>query len=146
MDGLTKATLATLSASNTSRDDWLALLDLSFHHHLPESRALAIRNLTSMFAGMVSKKIILAQKYQVKHWLRDGLQELVQRKQPLSDDEGEVLGFKTVLKLYRARDSYNAQSRLYYYSEARDEGAIAEIEKEFGSELGEMNDEPNAGN
>jgi hypothetical protein len=98
--------MEALDVDHVDRDQWMKLLDLSDIHELSDARALAIERLSSLRFASSAAKVQLARKYGVEHWLREGLQELVQQTAIFSDEDEELLGWKTVIKLYRVRDGY----------------------------------------
>jgi hypothetical protein len=87
-------------------EEWMKVLDMADMQGLSDARALAIVRLSSLGITGGVAKVQLARKYGVKQWLKEGLQELVQREAFFSDEEEDLLEWKTVSKLYRVRDGY----------------------------------------
>jgi hypothetical protein len=150
MDGLTKTVLETISTLKPSWENWVVLLDLSTQYHLPEVRAFAIRQLSSASAGRMLERVVWARKYRVKCWLQEGLGDLIRQREMLTDEDAEILGWKTVAKIYRARELHrNRLANTSYYRSGWDDAlhqaviskTPVDIGTEFGSELNEMEDE-----
>jgi hypothetical protein len=101
MDGVADPVVQRMWDVNAWRRDWIDLLRLSTDHQLSSARALAIQKIS--FKGSIDK-VVMARKYGVQKWLEEGLQELLRRESPPTDEEDELLGWKTIAKLYRIRD------------------------------------------
>jgi hypothetical protein len=143
MDGLRKIVLEKLSNTDASRDDWITLLDLSMERRYPEARRLAIEKITPTFGGIGIEQVVMARKYGVKQWLRNGLRQLTERDQFLSDADEEILGWNTVFKLCRLReqrfkDVIQGYSNRSYRSPSYGTPIPTSLEKEFGDELPHM--------
>jgi hypothetical protein len=108
-----RMTAFPLTRNEFEKNEWTKVLELSNTHELSEARALAIARLSSLGITGGVAKVQLARKYGVKQWLKEGLQELVQREAFFSDEEEDLLEWKTVSKLYRVRDGY-LKSRYSY--------------------------------
>jgi hypothetical protein len=108
MDNLKKHALEALPRLPGSREDWLALLDLSIERQLPEVRTMAIQKITATFPYTLDafELIAMARKYQVGSWFKTGLQRLAERTNLLTDADAEILGWSTILKLCRLRDRF----------------------------------------
>ncbi|KAG6908824.1 hypothetical protein DXG01_003177 [Tephrocybe rancida] len=52
------------------------------------------------------ERLLLARRHNVAEWLREGFIELVRRSEHLTLDEGKNIGFKTAVRLYRARERF----------------------------------------
>jgi hypothetical protein len=113
-------------------------LDLSVAHQLPEARALAIQQITPTFHHGIDQ-VIMARKYRVRTWLRNGLQALVQQAVFPSNADGEALGLETILKVGRLREDHLRQR--FYESRSSRHSTIAStmtVEGQFRDELAEM--------
>jgi hypothetical protein len=154
MDGLTEVVLRKISSHTSHRREiWSELLEASAQYHLPKVRAAAIRELSKTFTGYAqdAEQVFLAKKYQVKWWLQAGLSKLVRRPEMLSDDDAEILGWKTFGKINRAREQYHrdlyADEYPYrnFWSDSLNRAIEAkrpvDLETEFGEELNKMGDE-----
>jgi hypothetical protein len=116
-------------------DGWTRLLDLSVQHLLSAARALAIERLSQFYSIKEVAKVQLARKYHVVKWLKEGYEELVRREAFFSNEEEELLGSKTIIKLCRVRDGYlkSRHNSIVYHP-----GPPTMIEAEFETELEEM--------
>ena len=114
MNDLTISVLERLSVSAATRDDWMTLLDSPILNKFPETRDLAIEKLSFILDQQASgtEKVLLGRKYQVSHWLRTGLRELLKQDAPWSDEDEATLGWPTVSKLYRVREAHYKQKLL----------------------------------
>jgi hypothetical protein len=135
MDELARSVLEALSEVAGSRDEWTVLLDLSVEHQLPEARTLAIQKITPTFRHG-SDQVIMARKYQVRTWLRNGLQALVQQGSFLSNGDGEALGLETILKVGRLREDH---LKLRYVRHSTIASTLT-VGSQFQDELTEMDD------
>jgi hypothetical protein len=124
--------------------EWMEVLDWSDMHQFSDCRELAIERLSrpqalSNIKGVA--RVQLARKYRVERWLKEGLQDLAQRGDFFSDEEEELLGWKTVIKLYRVRIGH-LKSRLSgtQVHSVRKSVRIS-IEAEFEAELKETRPE-----
>jgi len=132
MDRLRQIAVNRMSKLGATAGEWTAVLDMPVRQQLLDARTLAIQQLSyySNIAGV--DKILLARKYKVEQWFREGCQELVQRRECFSDEDKERLGWKTVIKLYRVRDvMYHGYSGSYT-------DPAAGIGEEFEAELKDM--------
>ncbi|KAK7024961.1 hypothetical protein R3P38DRAFT_2951956 [Favolaschia claudopus] len=92
--------------SNTwmTTDEWISVLKLSTEWRFLQIRKLAIEMLTSTSQISSVQRIVLARKYEVASWLRRGYLELAQSAESISEEEGELLGWKTAFRLIQARE------------------------------------------
>ena len=111
MENLMRRALERMAASNSWIEDWTALLDviiMSTDRQLSKARPLAIQRITSKFSAHWQlnemEKITLGQKYQVKDWLQDGIQQWVTRKTTFSPQDEAKLEPQMLIKLYRIRE------------------------------------------
>jgi len=132
MDRLRQIVVDRMSALGATAEEWTAVLDMSVRQQLLDARTLAIQQLSyySNIAGV--DKILLARKYKVEQWFREGCQELVNRRECFSDEDEDRLGWKTVIKLYRVRDARYSRSHYGYPESGSYEDPIGE---EFEAEL-----------
>ncbi|KIJ34289.1 hypothetical protein M422DRAFT_213217, partial [Sphaerobolus stellatus SS14] len=86
---------------NWEEDEWVSILTLSTKWAMREVRKLAITHLTKC-ASSVSK-ILLGKKFLVIPWIRQGYLELCLHPEPLTESEGERLGWKEVVRIAKAR-------------------------------------------
>ena len=115
MDDLAGIIIEKLSQSNSNREDWMALLDMSIQHDISESRALAIQKLWALIAdGEGTELVLLARRYHVPGWLECGLQALVQREEFFSDEDERQLGWRTIFRLCRLREKWQDRRRRGY--------------------------------
>jgi hypothetical protein len=110
--------MRALEVHEQELEEWMKVLDLSATLELSAARALAIERLSSSREIEGVEMVLLARKYHVEEWLREGYEGLIHRDAFLSDEEGEILGCKTVTKLCRLRDGYS-KSRIQHYANYR---------------------------
>jgi len=142
MDGLTEIVLQKLSNLASRRQAWIELLDLSTIHQLHSARALAIRKISRTFRGRGTDKVALGRRFGVKQWLEEGLREMVQREEPFTVEDDEMVGCKTMVKLYRLRErlhSGGCRNRRAGYAD-KDEAKVG-VSEEFEKELNDMDGE-----
>ena len=139
MDGLTAKVIQRLSNVKGRRQAWIGLLQLSTVHQLHDARALAIQKISTMFSGRGTDKVVMARQHGVKQWLEEGLREMVQQKDPFTDEAVEMVGWKTITKLYRLRECLRvARSNNNHFGQQEDVLAKAGVGKEFEMELNDM--------
>jgi hypothetical protein len=122
--------------SIVSPQDWVALLSISTRYVFDAIRELAILEISKQVHDPV-KKISLANKYNIPHWLPLAYVELCKRPDPITDWEAEILGLRSVVRLARARElardrgfitathrSYFPHDRIYSYN---DEGIMTVV-------------------
>jgi len=86
-------------------ESWIALLSFSTRFICDKIRARSIREIESIQSRVDPiERIVLAVRHTVPQWLPGAYQELCQRQESLSEEEGEKLGLPTVIKLMRARE------------------------------------------
>jgi hypothetical protein len=134
MESISAIALQKISYSSACRDDWVDILDLCNHHHIPNARSLAIQHISVVINGV--EKVLMGRKYRVKSWLKDGLYDLVEQDASFSDEEADQLGFKTISKLYRIRELRLKHGRSY-----SGRSTVSDIKTEFEGELKEIADE-----
>jgi len=136
MDDFAETAFTRMSTLETSRENWLAILDMTIERiNFPDARSLGIQNLSSMLNDDV-EKVSLARRYQVQQWFRSGLQGLVERNDYFTVKEEETLGLSMISKLYRCREDRYRQLLGLNYGWSLE----ASIEREFGDELRGMSD------
>ena len=82
-------------------EDWISVLHLSRMWAFDRLRDLAVSKLDELDPV---KKLQLACVCGIEQWRRPALTKLVQRMEPLSKEDGDILGMETVIKVARARD------------------------------------------
>ena len=88
-----------------SLESWISLLSFSTRFICDKIRARSIREIESIQSRVDPiERIVLAVRHSVPQWLKGAYQELCQRQESLSEEEGEKLGLPTVIKLMRARE------------------------------------------
>ncbi|KAG5645404.1 hypothetical protein DXG03_006228 [Asterophora parasitica] len=94
-----------------SSDDWTCILELAVKWEFPEVKNLAVRELEKQEDMSVITRIALYQKFQVDHALLVPLYgTLCSRPDALDDDESRLIGRKTTVLVFRARERLRAQS------------------------------------
>jgi hypothetical protein len=138
MDGLTEMLVEKLANVKGQRQAWIGLLQLATVHQLHDARALAIQKISTTFSRRGTDKVVLARRFGVKQWLEEGLLEMVQQSDPFSDEAVEIVGWKTVMKLYRLRErAQPPRSNSSYHNQSAYD-VKAGISKEFEKELNDM--------
>jgi len=86
-------------------ESWVSLLSFSTRFICDKTRARSIRELEAIQSQVDPiERIVLAVQHNIPQWLSGAYQELCQRHNPLSEEEGERLGLPTVIKLMKARE------------------------------------------
>jgi len=81
----------------------VSLLSFSTRFICNKIRVRSIRELESRVDPI--ERIVLAVRHNIPQWLSGAYQELCQRYDSLSEEEGERLGLPTVIKLMKARET-----------------------------------------
>lgn len=104
MPACSKYSLYDLSIS-----DWTCIISLAHNWEFKEVKSLAVRELEKQELDVV-ERIALYQTYDVGISLLVPLYAILcSRDDPPNDEESGVLGFKTALLVYRARERLRAQ-------------------------------------
>ncbi|KAI0340266.1 hypothetical protein BDW22DRAFT_1430882 [Trametopsis cervina] len=132
-------------ASITSLADWECLLSISTRYVFDRIRDLAISEITKQMLDPV-RKITLANKYNIPHWLPTAYLDLCKRVQPITDEEAETLGLRTLVRVARARElareqgyisathrSYFPHDKIYSYNDRGIMAVICEVWPECAS-------------
>lgn len=86
-------------------ESWVSLLSFSTRFICDKIRARSIRELEAIQSRVDPiERIVLAVRHNIPQWLSGAYQELCQRQDSISEEEGERLGLSTVIKLMRARE------------------------------------------
>lgn len=86
-------------------ESWIALLSFSTRFICDKIRARSIREIEAIQSRVDPiRRVVLAVRHNVPKWLSGAYQELCQRQESLSEQEGEKLGLPTVIRLMRARE------------------------------------------
>jgi hypothetical protein len=94
-----------------SIEDWTSLLSFATRFMCEKIRARAIREIEEDQAKLDPvQRVVLAIRHSIPQWLVPAYQELCQRQDSLTLEEGEKLGLSTVIKLMRARETLMNQS------------------------------------
>jgi hypothetical protein len=80
-------------------------------------RSLAVRQLSSLTTPV--DRVVLGRKYKIGPWLRPAYQAICEREEWLSEQEGERLGLRDVLKIGHARQLLRAPAVLREEEERR---------------------------
>lgn len=127
-----------------SRNEWESVLKLSTAWNLETLRALAMDSMLKCSIGSVTK-VRLGGAYNVPKWIREACQELVQRPDPISEEEGTRLGSVVLSRICRMREEaikggkkkLTAAPRLWSSTQLHDYDCTQDIEKYFSRELEE---------
>jgi hypothetical protein len=101
----------------SSKSEWTSVLHLSHTWNFPSMRSLAVRQLSSLTTPV--DRVVLGRKYDIEHWLRPAYQAICEREEWLSEQEGERLGLRAVLKIGRVRQLLRAPAVLKKEEERR---------------------------
>lgn len=94
-----------------SLESWIALLSFSTRFICDKIRARSVREIESFQSQLDPvERVVLAVRHNVPRWLNGAYQELCQRTNTLSEEEGEKLGLSTVIKLMKARETLLSES------------------------------------
>ena len=86
-------------------ESWVSLLAFSTRFFCDKIRVRSIRELEAIQSRVDPiERIVLAVRHNIPQWLSGAYQELCQRQDSLSEEEGERLGLSTVIKLMKARE------------------------------------------
>ncbi len=91
---------------NKSLDSWKTILRLANKWSFPEVKALAFRELDvpEKFPMSLVERLVLYQQYDAeKAYIEPLYEELLMRREPLTEKDGEALGLKHSLKISAAR-------------------------------------------
>lgn len=89
-------------------DDWSAILALASHWTFPSIKDLSIQKLLSIASPI--DKIVLGRKYRIDDWLAGAYVEVCSREAALTEEEGDRLGMKDVIKITRLRQGSKGTS------------------------------------
>jgi hypothetical protein len=104
IDNLCVFAVKTMSNLSASEEEWITLLKVSSKHPFVDVRELTIQTLTALHTMSPLKKILVAKECMVPDWFLDGVVGFLTRKQTISVEEEDQLGFKTMTKLFRLRE------------------------------------------
>ncbi|KAI0357732.1 hypothetical protein OH77DRAFT_1398468 [Trametes cingulata] len=91
--------------TSVSLADWTTILRVSTRLQCTKIRQYAIRELSTHRSSLPTiEAIVLAREYDIPSWLGPAYAELVRRQTPLSDEEADRLGARTVAQVARARE------------------------------------------
>jgi hypothetical protein len=85
-------------------EQWIHLLSISTTFSIPRIRERAIREMTTNYTIDPIQKIVLGDKFGTDELKKSSYEELVQRGLKIQDDEAEILGLKTTIRINRVRE------------------------------------------
>ncbi|KAK7024957.1 hypothetical protein R3P38DRAFT_1055576 [Favolaschia claudopus] len=85
-------------------DEWISVLKLSTEWRFLGARKLAIQNLDGRGEIGSVQRVMLARQYDIAPWLRDAYMDLARRKQTMSPEEAQIVGWETAYRLGLARE------------------------------------------
>jgi len=133
-------------------EEWVGALDLATMWDFKKIRNASVLALSNLIVSKdvavlrdVVEIILLATKYRVKQWLRDGYSSLIQQIEPLEIDELHALNldWETIARIYSIREKIHNQSchsAFGFGYEASVERVDGEITRIFADEMKEMED------
>lgn len=87
-------------------ENWISLLSFATRFLCDKIRKRAIREIEEGHSKLDPvERVVLAVTHNIPQWLVPAYQELCQRQETLTEEEGEKLGLSTVIKLMRARET-----------------------------------------
>lgn len=87
---------------------WASVLHLASQWNFPSIQELAIQSFTPSASDV--DKVVLGHRYRFEQWLLPGYTGLVERKEPLTPDEGMRLGVEDVVSINKAREELREAS------------------------------------
>ncbi|KAJ8503540.1 hypothetical protein ONZ45_g10776 [Pleurotus djamor] len=86
--------------------DWLSVLKLANMWGFTDLRKMAISNLSKSLSrsAKCGNRIQYGRTYKVEKWVRSGYIELLERESKITEEEGEILGWRTLLTLCNLRE------------------------------------------
>ena len=102
------STTATLTLA---KPEWLTILALSTRWHFLEFRELAISHLAPQVSDPVEMVTVGRREY-VARWVEEGYEKLVLKKEAISEEEGEQIGWKATVILYIIRHELEGKLKL----------------------------------
>lgn len=88
--------------------DWASVLHLASEWDFPSIRELAIQSFTPSASDV--DKVVLGHRYRFEEWLLPGYTGLVERKEPLTLEEGMRLTVEDIISINKAREEIRAAS------------------------------------
>ncbi|VDC07429.1 unnamed protein product [Peniophora sp. CBMAI 1063] len=86
-------------------DDWMAVLKLAKLWDMPTTHEKAAKELDSEIDRRTAgEQMILARRYSVEQWFKQGFKMFVTGKEKISDDERKTIGWETYARLLEAKD------------------------------------------
>ncbi|EAU81191.1 hypothetical protein CC1G_11273 [Coprinopsis cinerea okayama7 len=83
-----------------TESEWISVLKLSTRWYFNDLRKVAIAELSKNKVEMDPiQRVCLAKAYHVYDWLLEGYEALVEREEPITEEEGEQIGMGVALKL-----------------------------------------------
>ncbi|VDB95538.1 unnamed protein product [Peniophora sp. CBMAI 1063] len=93
------------TASVLTLDEWMGVLTLAKKWNLTDMKAKAVSGSNAEVQRKSTvDKILLAKRYDVAKWLKEGYISLVWRKEPITSDERKKLGWETYARLMDVRE------------------------------------------
>ena len=87
-----------------SEGEWTSVLVLASRWEMTRLQTLAIDKLTPCFESDPHKLIVLGRRHGINPWLTSGIQLLVLRKQPMDENDANVIGPCASLKVSALRE------------------------------------------
>ncbi|THV06157.1 hypothetical protein K435DRAFT_743906 [Dendrothele bispora CBS 962.96] len=100
-------------------EEWLSILKLATLWDMPKIRERAIMHMAPLLSQDPVQKIEIAREYDIDDWMLPALNQLVQRDQPLTVDEGERLGMEYTTKLASIRECCRFNNRTFRWELGR---------------------------
>ncbi|KAF8161473.1 hypothetical protein B0H34DRAFT_701089 [Crassisporium funariophilum] len=105
--------LYPINGTASTYEEWVDALDLATMWEFKEVRNKSVAALTELMKSRnIAENILLAKKYHVEQWLRDGYIRLVTQEEPLEIDElcSSMLDLLTIARLLSIREKVYARS------------------------------------
>jgi hypothetical protein len=86
-----------------SEEEWISVLKLSTMWEFLDTRELAITELSNRAINPITMAL-LARRYKCPKWLHAVYQDLVIRRETISRDEAQQLGWDVAIRIFHIRD------------------------------------------
>ncbi|KAJ3537546.1 hypothetical protein NMY22_g5545 [Coprinellus aureogranulatus] len=130
-------TLSNTTTITLTKSEWLTILNLSTRWHFPEFRKLAIAHLNPAMSEAI-EMITVGRREYIPKWVLQGYAQLVVKKGAITEEESELIGHRTAVKLYIVRHE------LVENTQARASKLVRKITERFAEELAMLKGEERA--
>ncbi|KAF9523866.1 hypothetical protein CPB83DRAFT_798769 [Crepidotus variabilis] len=107
-----------------STDEWVCVLHLSTKWAIDSVRTFAIDTLYRALKGSPHKLVIYGKRFDVDDWIFIGVELLVRRATPMTDEDVTQLGIGEVLRISAIRECYSYMTLLPERGEKPRDGSL----------------------